>query len=171
MGEPFPRSRNYNRAHSTQDNLDGSIERGYAGNSIFFKDGDVVSNVTRAGQYARLASSIGLNAIVVNNVNANASILSPEGIQGLGRIADAFRPYGIQLAISLNFASPTAGVQGRGNLTTFDPFDTNVRAWWQNVTDDLYNRIPDMAGYLVKADSEVMHFPVFPILSLRTIPL
>ncbi|KKA18477.1 alpha-glucuronidase [Rasamsonia emersonii CBS 393.64] len=132
------------------DNLDGSIERGYGGASIFFENGGVVSNLTRAAQYARLLASIGLNAVVVNNVNANASILTPQNIEGLGRIADVFRPYGVQLALSLNFASPTI----IGGLSTYDPLDPSVIAWWTNVTDQLYQRIPDFAGYLVKADSE-----------------
>lgn len=132
------------------DNMDGSIERGYGGQSIFFANGTIVEDLTRASQYARLLASIGLNAVVVNNVNANATTLTPENIEGLGRIADAFRPYGVRLGISLNFASP----QTLGGLPTFDPLDSSVIAWWQNVTDEIYQRIPDMAGYLVKADSE-----------------
>nr|AAL33576.3 alpha-glucuronidase [Rasamsonia emersonii] len=131
------------------DNLDGSIERGYGGASIFFENGSVVSNLTRAAQYARLLASIGVNAVVVNNVNANASILTADNIDGLGRIADVFRPYGVQLAISLNFASPTI----IGGLNTFDPLDPSVIAWWTNVTDN-FTAHPDMAGYPVKADSE-----------------
>lgn len=132
------------------DNMDGSIERGYGGPSIFFANGTIVEDLTRATQYARLLASIGLNAVVVNNVNANATTLTPENIEGLGRIADVFRPYGVQLGISLNFASP----QTLGGLPTFDPLNSSVIAWWQNVTDEIYQRIPDMAGYLVKADSE-----------------
>lgn len=137
------------------DNLDGSIERGFAGNSIFFANGGIVSNLTRAAEYARLLASIRINAVVVNNVNANASLLTPQNIEGLGRIADAMRPYGVQVGISLYFSSPASGVQGQANLTTFDPLDQSVVAWWTNVTDQIYSRVPDMAGYLVKADSEV----------------
>ncbi|KAL1968542.1 hypothetical protein VTN77DRAFT_1752 [Rasamsonia byssochlamydoides] len=132
------------------DNLDGSIERGYGGASIFFANGVVVNNLTRAAEYARLLASIRLNAVVVNNVNANSSILTPQNIEGLGRIADVFRPYGVQLGISLDFASP----MDLGGLSTYDPLDPSVIAWWTNITDQLYQRIPDMAGYLVKADSE-----------------
>lgn len=132
------------------DNLDGSIERGYGGPSIFFENGVVVDDLTRAAQYARLLASVRVNGVIVNNVNANASILSPQNIDGLGRIADVFRPYGVQLGISLNFASPMTF----GGLSTFDPLNSSVIAWWTNVTDQLYQRIPDMAGYLVKADSE-----------------
>lgn len=132
------------------DNMDGSIERGYGGPSIFFANGTIVNDLTRATQYARLLASIRVNGVIVNNVNANETILSAENIEGLGRIADVFRPYGVQLGISLNFASP----QTLGGLNTFDPLDSAVIAWWQNITDELYQRIPDMTGYLVKADSE-----------------
>ena len=132
------------------DNLDGSIERGFAGPSIFFQNGLVVSNLTRAAEYARLLASIRINGVIVNNVNANASLLSAQNIDGLGRIADVFRPYGVQLGISLNFASP----QLVGGLGTFDPLDPLVVAFWTNITDAIYERVPDMAGYLVKANSE-----------------
>ena len=132
------------------DNLDGSIERGYGGPSIFFENGVVVSNLTRAAEYARLLASIRVNAVVVNNVNANASLLTAQNIEGLGRIADVFRPYGVQLGVSLNFAAPMLV----GGLNTFDPLDPSVIAYWTNVTDQIYESVPDMAGYLVKADSE-----------------
>lgn len=132
------------------DNMDGSIERGYAGPSFFFRDGFVVTNVTRAAQYARLLASIRINGIIVNNVNANATLLSDRNIEGLGRLADAMRPYGVQLGISLNFASP----QTFGGLKTFDPLDSKVDAWWANITNVIYQRVPDMVGYLVKANSE-----------------
>ncbi|KAK0666967.1 glycoside hydrolase superfamily [Cercophora samala] len=128
----------------------GSVERGYGGDSIFFWDGYIREDLTRAGQYARLLASIGINAVVANNVNANASILTPENMDGLARIADVFRPYGVQLGLSLNFAAP----QLLGGLDTFDPLDNSVVNWWQGITDNLYKRIPDMAGYLVKANSE-----------------
>ncbi|KAL6242443.1 hypothetical protein RBB50_010583 [Rhinocladiella similis] len=135
------------------DNLDGSIERGYGGPSIFFENGLVVDNLDRVSEYARLLASIRINAVVVNNVNANASLLSPANVEGLGRLADTMRPYGVQVGISLNFASPTANLT-YGNLTTFDPLDKGVISWWTNVTDAIYRRVPDMAGYLVKANSE-----------------
>lgn len=132
------------------DNMDGSIERGYGGPSIFFKDGAIVNDLSRVAQYARLLASVRINAVVVNNVNANATLLTPKNIRGLGRIADVFRPYGVQIGISLNFASP----ETLGGLDTFDPLDASVIKWWSNVTDQIYQRVPDMAGYLVKADSE-----------------
>jgi len=132
------------------DNLDGSIERGFAGPSIFFQNGLVVSNLTRVSEYARLLASIRVNGIVINNVNANATLLSEKNMQGLGRVADVFRPYGIQIGISLNFASP----QTFGGLKTFDPLDSSVIAWWKKTTDQIYQHVPDFAGYLVKANSE-----------------
>ncbi|RFU30502.1 hypothetical protein B7463_g5812, partial [Scytalidium lignicola] len=132
------------------DNLDGSIERGYGGPSIFFENGLIVNDLTRAADYARFLASIRVNAVVVNNVNANSTILSAQNIEGLGRIADAFRPYGVQLGLSLDFASP----QDFGGLNTYDPLDPIVIEWWTNVTTQIYKAVPDMAGYLVKADSE-----------------
>lgn len=128
----------------------GSIERGYGGQSMFFWDGKVRDNIERAGQYARLLASIGLNAVVVNNVNANETLLKPGNMDGLARIADEFRPYGVQMALSLRFDSP----QLLGELDTSDPLNEKVIDWWQHIADELYERIPDMAGYLVKANSE-----------------
>ncbi|KAJ5462915.1 hypothetical protein N7475_007859 [Penicillium sp. IBT 31633x] len=132
------------------DNMDGSIERGYGGPSIFFENGKIVDDLTRVVDYARLLASIKINAIVINNVNANPALLTPENLDGVARIADIFRPYGIQVGLSLNFASP----QTHGGLSTFDPLDASVIEWWSDITAQIYQRIPDMAGYLVKADSE-----------------
>ncbi|KAI5364507.1 Putative alpha glucuronidase, glycosyl hydrolase family 67, glycoside hydrolase superfamily [Septoria linicola] len=137
------------------DNMDASgthgiIERGFAGNSIFFEDGKIKANLTRAAEYARLLASIRINAVVVNNVNANYTTLQPENIEGLGRIADVFRPYGVQLGLSLYFASPA----NLTDLDTYDPLDGKVIDFWTNKTNEIYERIPDMAGYLVKANSE-----------------
>ncbi|KAF2741834.1 glycoside hydrolase family 67 protein [Sporormia fimetaria CBS 119925] len=132
------------------NNLDGTIERGYAGPSIFFEGGFVKENLTRVAEYARLLASVRINAVVVNNVNANPTLLSARNIEGLGRLADVMRPYGVQLGIALNFAAP----QTFGQLDTFDPLDPKVDAWWGNNTDQIYARVPDMAGYLIKANSE-----------------
>ncbi|KAI2631122.1 glycoside hydrolase superfamily [Xylaria nigripes] len=132
------------------DNMDGTIERGYGGLSIFFKDNTTLADTKRVSQYARLLASARINGIVVNNVNANPIILSDKNMAGLGRIADAMRPWGVRVGISQNFASP----QEFGGLPTFDPLDRSVIHWWQKQTDKLYEIIPDMAGYLVKADSE-----------------
>ncbi|KAJ4338861.1 hypothetical protein N0V95_007931 [Ascochyta clinopodiicola] len=136
------------------DNMDGSIERGYGGASNFFQDGYVVENVTRVTEYARLLASVGINGVVVNNVNANSTLLNDRNVEGLGRLADAMRPYGVQIGISLNFASPNA------TLGTFDPLDPRVDAWWVNITNEVYKKVPDMAGYLVKANSEGQPGPI-----------
>ncbi|CAN8105131.1 unnamed protein product [Discula destructiva] len=130
------------------DNLSGSIERGYGGASIFFANGTIKPDLSRAAQYARLAASVGINGIIINNVNADAALLNATNIPGIARIADALRPYGVQTGISLNFASPNA------TLGTFDPLDPAVVAWWANITDVLYAAVPDLAGFLVKGDSE-----------------
>lgn len=132
------------------DNLDGSIERGYAGRSIFFDDNNVVADLTRASQYARLLASVGINGCTVNNVNANPRIVSSEFLPQLVRIAEAFRPWGVRLSISV----PFAGAKTVGGLDTFDPLDPKVSAWWKQKVDEIYRAIPDFGGLLVKADSE-----------------
>jgi alpha-glucuronidase len=132
------------------DNLDGGIERGYGGRSIFFDNGGVRANLTRASDYARLLASVGLNGCVVNNVNASPKALAANFIPQLARIADAFRPWGVKLAISVDFSTPKA----LGQLDTFDPLDPRVVAWWHDKVDEIYRQIPDFGGFLVKADSE-----------------
>jgi len=132
------------------DNLDGSIERGYAGRSILFANGGVRPDLTRAGEYARLLASVGINACSVNNVNADVRMLTPQMISQLARIADAFRPWGVRLAISVDLSSPKA----IGGLNTFDPLNQQVIAWWNKKVDAIYAQIPDFAGFVVKADSE-----------------
>ena len=132
------------------DNLNGSIERGYAGRSIFFDSGHVRSDLSRAGDYARLLASVGINGCTINNVNAEPKMLSPEMIAGVARIADAFRPWGVRLSMSIDFSSP----QAIGGLATFDPLDPQVAAWWAKTVDAIYEKIPDFAGFVVKADSE-----------------
>jgi alpha-glucuronidase len=132
------------------DNLDGSIERGYAGRSIFFENGNVLPDLRRAADYARLLASIGINGCTVNNVNANPRAITTEFLPQLARIADAFRPWGVRLSVSADFASPKT----IGNLDTFDPLDPKVKAWWKAKADELYRAIPDLGGILLKADSE-----------------
>jgi alpha-glucuronidase len=124
------------------DNLDGSIERGYAGSSIFFNDGQVRPDLTRASDYARLLASIGINGCAVNNVNADLRILTPQMIPQLARIADAFRPWGVHLVLSVDLSSP----KSIGGLSTYDPLDPQVIAWWQKKVDDLYAHIPTSAA-------------------------
>ena len=101
------------------DNLDGSIERGYAGPSIFFERDGVAADLTRAGEYARLLASVGVNGCAVNNVNANPRAIAHDFVPQLARLADAFRPWGVSLAVSIDFSSPMK----IGGLDTFDPLD------------------------------------------------
>ena len=132
------------------DNADGSIERGYAGRSIFFDGSRVREDLAPVGEYARLLASVGINGCNVNNVNNAAPFLQPEMIQGLARVADAMRPWGVRLAISVDIASP----QKIGGLATYDPLDPAVKAWWNAKANEIYALIPDFAGFTVKADSE-----------------
>ncbi len=132
------------------DNLNGTIERGYAGPSIFFSNGHVRTDLTRAGQYARLLASVGINGCNINNVNADVDLLTPGHLKEFARVADVFRPWGVKLALSIDLASP----QSVGGLPTFDPLDPTVIAWWQHKVDEIYTQIPDFGGFTVKADSE-----------------
>ncbi|MCS7120172.1 MAG: alpha-glucuronidase, partial [Candidatus Bathyarchaeota archaeon] len=135
------------------DNLDGSIERGYAGRSIFYHDNRVTGRIGRVRDYARLLASIGINGIVLNNVNvrgAAVKLITAEYLPQLEKLASVFRCYGIRTFLSINFASPLI----LGELKTFDPFDEDVRRWWKNRVIEIYKWIPDFGGFLVKADSE-----------------
>ena len=132
------------------DNLDGSIERGYGGRSIFWENGHAREDLTRAGEYARLLASLGINGCSINNVNANPRILALDFIPQVVRIAAAFRPWGVQVVLSVDFGSP----QTVGGLDTFDPLDPRVAAWWKSKTDEIYRAVPDLGGFVLKADSE-----------------
>src|SRR5215469_14464619 len=132
------------------DNLDGRIERGYGGPSLFFESGKVRDDLTRASQYARLLASIGINGCTVNNVNAAPGILEDNFIPQLARIADAFRPWGVQLSIAVDLSTPKV----IGRLDTFDPLEPRVVEWWRKKFDEIYKQIPDFGGVVVKADSE-----------------
>lgn len=132
------------------DNLDGSIERGYAGRSNFFEGNHVVADLTRASDYARLLASIGINGCTVNNVNASPRVLDSEFLPQLARIANVYRPWGVRLSVSVDFASP----KSIGGLQTFDPLDAGVAKWWREKADELYRLIPDFGGFVLKADSE-----------------
>ncbi len=132
------------------DNLDGSIERGYAGNSLWNWNALPGTLDLRHTDYARACASIGINGSVLNNVNADANILSSTYLAKVKALADVFRPYGIQVYLSANFAAP----QLIGGLGTADPLDASVIAWWAQKCDEIYNLIPDFGGFLVKANSE-----------------
>lgn len=135
------------------DNLDGSVERGYSGNSIFYENGKIVKDKTRIKDYARFLSSVGINAISINNVNVweeETFFITKKYLPEIAEIATIFRAYGIQLYLSINFASPIA----IDNLETADPLNEKVKNWWKEKVREIYEYIPDFGGFVVKADSE-----------------
>lgn len=134
------------------DNLDGSIERGYAGKSIFYENNNLVQNAERLIDYARLLATVGINSIVINNVNvhSNETELINQKISITKKLAEVFREYGIRTFLSINYASPIQS----GELDSADPCDLKVIKWWESVISNLYKEIPDFGGFLVKADSE-----------------
>ena len=132
------------------DNPDGTVERGYSGRSIFDWWRLPEHLDARLVDYARANASVGINGTVVNNVNASPLFLSDRYIPKLARVADALRPYGIRTYISARFSAPVEV----GGLSTADPLDPAVQAWWKQRADALYSAIPDFGGFLVKANSE-----------------
>ena len=143
------------------DNLDGSIERGYAGKSIFKweeiklgkngKGGSISKSLhDRLITYARATASLGINGSVLNNVNASPKMMTAEYINKVKIIANILRPYGIRVYLSINFASPMA----LGYTKTADPLDKKVQQWWKKKAKEIYATIPDFGGFLVKANSE-----------------
>jgi len=136
------------------DNPNGSIERGYAGASIFWRKDDpfVVTDSDRVRwqEYARADASIGINGAVLNNVNASVLMLSGDYLQRVKAIADVLRPYGVRTYLSVRFSSPVQ----IGGLKTADPMSTDVVAWWKGKVKEIYKLIPDFGGFLVKANSE-----------------
>ncbi len=132
------------------DNLDGTIERGYGGRSIFYENRRIRSDLSRVSDYARILASVGINGCVVNNVNADPHMLDSDFIRQLARIADAFRPWGVQLGIAVDLSTPKVA----GGLDTFDPLDPRVATWWRDKFDEVYRAIPDFGGVVMKADSE-----------------
>lgn len=132
------------------DNLNGTIERGYAGYSIW-KWEELPETVSpRYSEYARANASIGINGTVLNNVNASPDILKSDYLKKVKVIADIMRPYGIKVYLSVNFSSPKI----LGGLSDSDPLNPEVQKWWQNKIVELYDLIPDFGGFLVKANSE-----------------
>jgi alpha-glucuronidase len=135
------------------DNMEGNIERGYAGRSIFYRGNQFRSDFGRIQDYARLLSSIGLNGIVINNVNVHefeTRLITGEYLPNVAAIANIFRGYGLRIFLSINYAAPIR----IGNLATADPLDLEVRQWWREKAAEIYGYIPDFGGFLVKADSE-----------------
>ncbi|HEX7587798.1 MAG TPA: alpha-glucuronidase, partial [Anaerolineae bacterium] len=132
------------------DNLDGSIERGYAGRSLWNWDALPQEIDARYHDYARACASLGINGSCVNNVNANPKSLTHEYLQKTAALADVFRPYGIRIYLSPVLTAPLR----LGGLTTSDPREPAVAAWWKQKVDEIYDLIPDFGGFQVKANSE-----------------
>lgn len=132
------------------DNLDGTIERGYAGRSIFWENGHITKDLDRVRDYARLMASVGINGCSINNVNADTRVISAELLPEVARVADAFRPFGVKLYIALDFASP----RKLGGISTFDPLDPAAVDFWKQKVDAIYKVVPDLGGFVLKADSE-----------------
>jgi len=132
------------------DNLDRTVERGYAGFSIWdwHKLPDYIS--PQYIDYARANASIGINGTVLTNVNANADVLKPQYLKKVSALADVFRPYGIRVYLTARFSAPVE----IGGLKTADPLDAGVKRWWKEKADEIYSFIPDFGGFLVKANSE-----------------
>ena len=151
--EPFYKLRILNH----WDNLNGTIERGYAGLSIFWHP-DQPIDAELIKEYARANASIGINGTVLNNVNASPKMLSAIYINKVKQYADILRPYGIKVYLSVNFASPMSipakGFNGGKPVKTADPLNAQVKAWWKAKAKEIYAQIPDFGGFLVKANSE-----------------
>ncbi|SFT13728.1 alpha-glucuronidase family glycosyl hydrolase [Paenibacillus sp. BC26] len=140
------------------DNMDGSIERGYAGRSIFFHEGRFIEDQERVRDYARLLASGGINALTINNVNVHSQeskLITDEFLPDVAKTAAIFREYGIRLYLSVNYASPME----LGGLATADPLATEVAEWWHGAAKNIYRYIPDFGGFVVKADSEFRSGP------------
>ncbi len=132
--------------------MDGSIERGYSGNSFFFKNDEVLVD-ERTRMYARLAASVGINASVINNVNVKdmaTYMITDKYFEKINRMAGIFAEYGIKFYMSLNYAAPME----LGELDSADPLDENVKAWWMKKMKEVFGNIQNLGGFLIKADSE-----------------
>lgn len=138
------------------DNLDGTVERGYSGHSIWNWEELPAVLSPRYQEYARANAFIGINATVLNNVNASPKILSDEYLQKVKAIAGVLRPYNMRVFLSINFSSP----KELGGLPTSDPLDVKVQQWWKDKANEIYKLIPDFGGFLVKANSEGLPGPM-----------
>lgn len=149
----FEEPRNSLRMINHWDNMDGSIERGYAGRSIFFADNKVLADNPRIVDYAKLMASIGINGIAINNVNVHRPetfLITEQWLPAVQKIAAIFRKYGIKLFLCANYASTIE----LGVCDTSDPLDVRVQAWWKEKANEIYQVIPDFGGFVIKADSE-----------------
>ncbi len=140
------------RMYNHWDNMDGSIERGYSGKSFYYVDNEIVVD-DRTRMYARLVSSVGINAVVINNVNVKdmaTYMITDKYFSKLNELAGVFAEYGIKLYMSLNYAAPLE----LGELDTADPLDPSVQSWWKTKMSEVFARIDNLGGFLIKADSE-----------------
>ena len=134
------------------DNMDNSIERGYSGESFFFENGEIIIS-ERIRDYARLVASIGINGVVINNVNVKDCatwLITNRYFEKVAQLSEIFADYGIRLFLSLNYAAPME----LSGLSNADPFDKEVIGWWKEKIAEVYANIPNFGGFLVKADSE-----------------
>ncbi|WP_037286950.1 alpha-glucuronidase family glycosyl hydrolase [Saccharibacillus sacchari] len=135
------------------DNMDGSVERGYSGNSIFYRENRILPESKRIADYARLLASVGINAISVNNVNVHreeTKLITSSLLPDVKRLSDVFGRYGIRMFLSVNYAAPIE----LGELDTADPLNEDVKRWWQRKAEEIYAAVPELGGFVVKADSE-----------------
>ena len=135
------------------DNMDGSIERGYSGDSFFFKDSEILIDVPRLTAYARMLASVGINGIIINNVNvkdAASWLITDRYFGALQEYLKIFTPYGVKLYLSINFAAPME----LGGMDSADPCDPAVAKWWADKAQEVWANLPGLGGFLVKADSE-----------------
>ena len=140
------------RTYNHWDNMDGSIERGYSGKSFFFENDDIVIN-DRTRDYARLMASIGINGVVINNVNVKQAatwLITDRYFEKVARLSEVFADYGIKFFLSLNYAATIE----LGGIDSADPLDERVIAWWKEKMKECFAKIPNLGGFLVKADSE-----------------
>lgn len=140
------------RMYNHWDNMDGSIERGYSGKSFFFEKDELIIN-RRTADYARFMASIGINGVVINNVNVkNAAtyLITERYLDKVAELAKLFVGYGIKLFLSLNYAAPLE----LSDVQSADPFDKDVIAWWQKKMSEIFAKVPELGGFLIKADSE-----------------
>lgn len=143
--------KNHLRVLNHWDNLDGTIERGYAGRSIWNWDSPLTEDqISLYKKYALANAMAGINGTVLNNVNASPNMLTPKILERVAEIAEILRPYGIKVYLSVNFASPSV----IGGLDTADPLNKDVAKWWKEKAKEIYKLIPDFGGFLVKANSE-----------------
>ena len=134
------------------DNAEGTVERGYSGRSLFFEGGELCYDPARMRQLARMLASVGVNAVCINNVNVHApahQLIEEAWLPRLAELASIFRPFGVRLMLSVDYAHPM-----RHGVDTADPLDERVQRWWQERAQIVYRYVPDLAGFVVKADSE-----------------